>query len=81
MGDLLVLVAYTTWDQIAFSEEVEMDEVEGLIEMMTVVPALADRRELFFLRGSKEGGFVAVGGREVPRPFRPFLRGHRQRRC
>ncbi len=76
IGDLLILVAYTTWDQITISEEVEMDEVEGLIEMMTVVPALADRRELFFLRGSDDGGFVLVGGPlEVPKTVSTFLDG------
>ena len=76
VGDLLVLVAYTTWDQVIINEEVEMDEVEGLIEMMTVVPALADRRELFFFRGSREGGFVSVGGGlDVPSGVHAFLPG------
>lgn len=59
--DLLILVAYTTWDQITTSETIESDEVEGLLEMMTVVPALADRRELHLLRGLPEGGFATPG--------------------
>ena len=76
IGDLLILVAYTTWDQITISEEIESDEVEGLIEMMTIVPSLADRRELFFLRGSADGGFELVGeGLAVPKDVSTFMAG------
>lgn len=55
IGDLAIVVAYTEWDQIAIEESVELDQVEGLLEMMTVVPALADRRELHVFLGSRDG--------------------------
>ena len=61
--DLAIVVAFTTWDQQTIEESVELDEVEGLIEMMTVVPALADRRELHvFLADDSDG----------TEPFRPL---------
>ncbi len=75
-GDLLLVVAYTTWDQIAVSETIEDDEVEGLIEMMTVVPALADRRVIYFVKGRAEGGFTAPSaGTPVPPHIVAFVAG------
>ncbi len=61
VGDLVVVVAYTAWGQIVTQESVEMDQVAGLVEMMTVVPALADRRELLAFRGLPTGGFTKLG--------------------
>ena len=43
LTDLLVVIAYTEWSQIVTEESVEMDQVEELVEMMTIVPSLADR--------------------------------------
>ncbi|HVS65452.1 MAG TPA: VCBS repeat-containing protein [Thermoanaerobaculia bacterium] len=60
-GDLVVVLAYTEWSQISFSEEVEIDEVADVVEMMTVVPSLADRRELLVYRGLPGGGFEGAG--------------------
>ncbi len=45
--DLVIAVAYTEWDQLTVEESTEMAGVEGLVEVMTIVPALTDRRELF----------------------------------
>ena len=59
--DLAIVVAFTTWGQQTIEESVELDEVEGLIEMMTVVPALADRRELHVFLAGDPG---------APQPFR-----------
>jgi len=61
IGDLIVVVAYTEWGQIVTAEEVEMSQVEGLVEMMTIVPALSDHREVLAFRGLPSGGFEAVG--------------------
>ena len=44
--DLVVLVAYTSWGDVATTEQVEFDDIEGLVEVMSVVSALIDRREL-----------------------------------
>jgi hypothetical protein len=55
--DLIVVVAYIYWDQIGIEETVEIDEVEGVVEAMTIVPALFDRRELFVFPGLMEGGY------------------------
>ncbi len=61
LSDLVVVIAYTEWSQIVTEESVEMDQVEGLVEMMTIVPALADRRELHLYRGLESGGFEPFG--------------------
>lgn len=59
--DLVVAVAYTEWNEIGITESSEMDDVEGLVEVMTVVPALLDHRELWAFRGLPGGGYEAFG--------------------
>lgn len=54
--DLVVAVAYTEWDQVSIEEQTTMDDVEGLVEVMTIVPALFDRRELHVFR-AVDGGY------------------------
>lgn len=66
--DLVVAVAYTEWDQIGITEVSEMDQVAGLVEVMTIVPALLDRRELWWFRGVAGGGYEAAG---PPLPLGP----------
>ena len=58
--DLVVAIAYTEWDQLSIEESTEMKGIEGLVEVMTIVPALTDRRELrvYLAEG---GGFRAFG--------------------
>lgn len=56
-GDLAVVVVYTAWDQQSVEQESHMEGVDGLVEMLTVVPFLADRRELWLLRGTADGDF------------------------
>lgn len=70
--DLVIAVAYTEWDQLAIEESAEMAGIEGLVEVMTIVPALTDRRELhvFLADAGAAGGFRPAGrpmplGREV----------------
>ncbi len=55
--DLVVAVAYTEWDQIDYEESSEMKGPEGLVMVMTVIPALLDRRELWVFLGTEEGGY------------------------
>lgn len=58
--DLVVAVAYTEWDQTAVEERSEMDGIEGLVEVLTIVPSLEDRRELrVYLAGDE--GYRMVG--------------------
>ena len=59
--DLAVVVVYTRWDQIGIEERTEMDQVEGLVEVLTIVPVLLDRREVHVFLGRPEGGFAAAG--------------------
>jgi len=59
--DLAVVVVFTEWDQIEISEYTTMDQIEGLVEVMTIVPALADRRELRVFLAEADGGYRAAG--------------------
>ncbi len=62
LPDLIVVVASVRWEQIGIEEQVELDDeslVEGVVEVMTVVPALFDRRELFVFLARSEGGYDA----------------------
>jgi hypothetical protein len=61
--DLAVVVAYQQWDRIAIEESTTMDGIEGLIEVMTVVPYLLDRREVRVFLGT------AGAYQELPAPL------------
>jgi len=60
--DLVVVVAYSSWAQLGISETVKMDDIEGLVETLTVVPAIFDRRELyvFLADQDKPGSFIPI---------------------
>ena len=58
--DLVVAIAYTEWDQLSIEESTEMKGIEGLVEVMTIVPALTDRRELRVYLAEGDG-FRAFG--------------------
>ncbi|HYH47755.1 MAG TPA: VCBS repeat-containing protein, partial [Thermoanaerobaculia bacterium] len=58
--DLAVAVAVSDWGEIGIEETVRMDDVEGLVEVLTVVPALLDRRELHVFLARPGGSFVAA---------------------
>ena len=64
--DLVVVVAFTEWDQIGIEESAEIDGVAGLVEVLTIVPSLMDRRELrvFLAQGD---GFRALPTLELDR--------------
>lgn len=53
--DLAVVVAYTGWGEVATTK------VEELVQVMEVVAALADRRELHVFLAKESGGFAPAG--------------------
>jgi hypothetical protein len=57
VGDLAVVVAFSSWEQSTSSELGAMEGVDGVVEVLTVIPELADRRELHLFRGLPEGGY------------------------
>lgn len=57
LRDLAVVLAFTHWGEIGIEESVQMDDVEGLVEVLTVIPSLVDRRELRLFLGRPGGGF------------------------
>lgn len=57
LRDLAVVVAYTKWGEIEISESTKMDDVEGLTEVLTVIPSLVERREIRVFPGRPDGGF------------------------
>ncbi len=59
--DLTLVVAFTERGEIGIEEKRQMDEVEGLVEVMTVVPALLDHRELRVYLATAEGGYAPAG--------------------
>ena len=59
--DLAILLVYTRWEQKMVTERSEMDEVQGFVEVMTIVPALLDHRELWFFRADGKGAFARTG--------------------
>jgi hypothetical protein len=57
LRDLAVVVAYTRWGEIEITESTRMDDIEGLTEVLTVIPSLVERREIRVFPGRKDGGF------------------------
>ena len=57
--DLVILVAYRTWDDVSTVEQTTFDDIEGMVEGMTVVTALLDKRELRVYPGREGMGFDA----------------------
>jgi FG-GAP-like repeat len=55
--DLTVVVAFTRWGQIEIEESTTMDDVQGLVEVLTVIPSLVERREIRVFPGRPDGGF------------------------
>ncbi len=63
--DLAVAVAFTEWHQIGIEEEAVMDDVDGLVEVLTIVPSLIDRRELRVFLGRPDGGYLPLAPIEL----------------
>jgi VCBS repeat protein len=55
--DLVVVVAYNQWDEVAITESSTMDDVQGLVEVMTIVPAVMDKREVRIYRARPDGSY------------------------
>ncbi len=55
--DLIVVVAYNQWDEVAITESSTMDDVQGLVEVMTIVPAVMDKREARIYRTRPDGSY------------------------
>lgn len=65
--DLVVVVATTEWGELGIAERAEMDAVEGLVEVLTVVPALFDRREVRVFLADGDGSYrPAAAPLELP---------------
>jgi hypothetical protein len=80
--DLVVVVAYNQWDEIAITESSTMDDVKGLVEVMTIVPAVMDRREVRIYRARPDGSYepprvlplpLSVLGMEAGPPGTPVV--------
>jgi hypothetical protein len=59
--DLAVLVAWTEWGQLSVEERATFSGIEGLVEMLTIVPALFDRRELRVYLATGGGAYRPAG--------------------
>jgi len=64
--DLAVVVAFNQWDEIAITESSTMDDVEGLVEVMTIVPAVIDRREVRVYRARPDGSYEPPRAAALP---------------
>jgi FG-GAP-like repeat len=56
--DLVIVVASNQWDEVAITESSTMDDVKGLADVMTIVPAVIDRREVRFYRALPGGTYA-----------------------
>jgi hypothetical protein len=68
--DLVITVAYTEWNEIGIEETSEMDGIEGLVEVLTVVPALLDHREIHAYMAQPDGSYTPLG---EPMPLPPSV--------
>jgi hypothetical protein len=57
--DLVVVVAYNQWDEVAITESSTMDNIKGLVDVMTIVPAVIDRREVRVYRARADGSYAS----------------------
>jgi VCBS repeat protein len=56
--DLVIVVASNQWDEVAITESSTMDNVQGLVDVMTIVPAVIDRREVRVYRALPGGTYA-----------------------
>ena len=57
--DLVTVLVSTDWGEIGIDEAQRIDEAGAYVEVLTVVPALFERRELVVHRGAADGSFAA----------------------
>src|SRR5262249_9176265 len=58
--DLVVVVKVSEWTQKEVQGASELDQVKGLVEAMTVIPAVDDRREARAFLARPDGGYRAL---------------------
>src|SRR3954463_10393445 len=56
--DLVIVVASNQWDEVAITESSTMDNVQGLVDVLTIVPAVIDRREGRVYRALPGGSYA-----------------------
>jgi hypothetical protein len=64
--DLVVAVAFNQWSQIEITESTTMDDIEGLVEVLTIVPSLLDRREARVYLAQPDGTYHLAGAVPLP---------------
>jgi len=67
--DLVVVVDVSEWTQKEVEDTSEMDQVRGLVDAMTIIPAVDDRREVRVLLARPDGGYRAVAPMVLPRAW------------
>ena len=65
--DLAVVVAATSWGEVGFEDSMQGGEDGAFVDVLTVIPAVLDRRELLVFFGGAGPGFAAEAVRlELP---------------
>ena len=64
--DLVVVVNVSEWTQKEVQDSSEMSQVKGLVDAMTVIPAIDDRRELRVFLARADGGYRALPPLALP---------------
>jgi hypothetical protein len=64
--DLVIVVASNQWDEVAITESSTMDNVQGLVDVMTIVPAVIDRREVRVYRALPGGTYASPVSLALP---------------
>jgi hypothetical protein len=64
--DLVVVVNVSEWTQKEVQNSSEMSQVKGLVDAMTVIPAIDDRREVRVFLGRPDGGYRALAPMVLP---------------
>jgi hypothetical protein len=64
--DLVVVVNVSEWTQKEVQDTTEMDQVRGLVDAMTIIPAVDDRREVRVFLARPDGGYRAVAPMVLP---------------
>jgi hypothetical protein len=58
--DLVVVVNVSEWTQKEVQDSSQMSQVKGLLDAMTIIPAIDDRREIRVFLARAEGGYRAL---------------------
>ncbi|MDQ1347941.1 MAG: repeat-containing protein [Acidobacteriota bacterium] len=71
LRDLAVVVASTSWGEVGIEEPMQVDDEGTFVDVLTVVPAVLDRRELLLFLGAAAGagGFGSAGYAAEPVRF------------